>query len=324
MAIQIKIDKLKTLRECLNKIADSYGSFIRNELVTIQLHAENTDLSAYKVKVVNTTSGNEEFYDISASGYTEFEVNYGAVYEIVFPIIGVYITPATRTFTAQKPIRKMEASYVMAGVFGLDAQGNKYSLAQIEALEDKSIIKYGGFADYDLENAQKADGTYGCCFMWELEDSYIENILWCNKEIEFDQELLPFITTNDEAIKYCDGEAYTRYIISEGIRLSATVPAAEWCNNKTILINGISLQGYMIAPAQGLKLIKNLTHFNELYTTLSKEPIAFRNNLSYLMTSGQQSSTTACIFDGSGVFNNNRYASKTRSSNWTIRVFKLI
>lgn len=265
MEIQNEIDKLLTLKESFSKIANSYSSLVPTEFVTIQLHAENTDLSAYKIKVVNTTSGNEEFYDISASGYTEFEIKYDSVYEIVFPIIGAYITPTTRTFTAQRPLRKIEASYVMAGVFGLDEQGNRYSLEQIEALDDKSIIKYGGYTDYDLENAQRDDGTYGCGFMWDLNQESLTGT-WASANVEFDQELLPFVTTTAQAKKIYDGLHYTNSIKSEGVRLGVSTPAATTCASKKILIGNSYVIGYLMAYGQFDKLRVNLSSFNALYS----------------------------------------------------------
>lgn len=289
MEIQNEIDKLLTLKESFSKIAGSYSSLVHTEFVTIQLHAENTDLSAYKIKVVNTTSGNEEFYDISASGYTEFEIKYDSVYEIVFPIIGAYITPATRTFTAQKPIRKIEASYVMAGVFGLDEQGNRYSLEQIEALEDKSIIKYGGYTDYDLENYQKADRTYGCGFMWKVEME-INSLAWASQSIEFSQELLPFLSTEDIALQYCDGEAYTIYIISEGVRLGVTTPAATWCNEHTITINGITKNGFLLGYGQLKKFVKNIGLINVIQTAVGQGTF---NSAGWFYASGQYNAISA-------------------------------
>lgn len=267
MKIQNEIDELNTLKKSFSKIANSYSSLVPKEFVTVQLHAENIDLSAYKIKVVNTTSGNEEFYDISASGYTEFEVKYDSVYEIVFPIIGACIAPATRTFTAQKPMRKIEASYVMAGVFGLDEQGNKYSLEQIAALADKSIIKYGGFTNETLENVQKVDGAYGCGFMWELNQELTKTSI-ASSDVEFNQELLPFLTTYEMAMQYPDGEAYTQYILSEGVRLGVNTPAATLCTSKRIYINGLSLSGYLPSYAQLNYLGLNITAFKSLYATL--------------------------------------------------------
>lgn len=259
MEIQNEIDKLLTLKESFSKIAGSYSSLVPTEFVTIQLHAENTDLSAYKIKVVNTTSGNEEFYDISASGYTEFEIKYDSVYEIVFPIIGAYITPATRTFTAQKPIRKIEASYVMAGVFGLDEQGNRYSLEQIESLADKSIIKYGGYTDYNLENYQKADGTYGCGFMWELYAEIQNYIQFALKDMSFNAEEVPNYTSNA-----FDGQSYTTNIINKGETLGIETPVVDLCASKQVMIGNEVLIGFL--PAAQLELlIKNIINFNNLY-----------------------------------------------------------
>lgn len=292
MEIQNEIDKLLTLKESFSKIAGSYSSLVPKEFVTIQLHAENTDLSAYKVKVVNTTSGNEEFYDISASGYTEFEVKYDSVYEIVFPIIGKYITPATRTFTAQKPMRKIEASYVMAGVFGLDEQGNRYSLEQIEALEDKSIIKYGGYTDYDLENVQKADGTYGCGFMWEINGEIFTALTYATKNVLFDENLVPSIPNETVALEYLNGKDYTNALLSESIKLGVNVPAAELANRHSVSIKGNIYKGFLYSAGQYLKLAAQNTIINLLYSILGVESLTFGRNE---ITSNQNGATYAVV-----------------------------
>lgn len=291
MEIQNEIDKLLTLKESFSKIAGSYSSLVPKEFVTIQLHAENTDLSAYKIKVVNTTSGNEEFYDISASGYTEFEVKYDSVYEIVFPIIGAYITPATRTFTAQIPIRKIEASYVMPGVFGLDEQGNRYSLEQIESLADKSIIKYGGYTDAFLENCVRKNGDIGCGFMWNLDNNEsIQNQAWSDKAIELSQDLLPLYVGPSDS--YYDGESDTDYMIYEGARLAISVPAATICKSKVIQVNGVKTKGFLPAPAQIYRLLAlNRTSFSSLYNACGlAEPVT---NGDYLWTSTQTNANKA-------------------------------
>lgn len=271
MEIQNEIDKLLTLKESFSKIAGSYSSLVPKEFVTIQLHAEkSTDLSAYKVKVVNTTSGNEEFYDISASGYTEFEIKYDSVYEIVFPIISAYITPATRTFTAQKPMRKIEASYVMAGVFGLDEQGNRYSLEQIEALEDKSIIKYGGYTDEYLERILLDNQESGCGFMWKIGEEYApEKLAWSDSAVEFNQELLPYFVDITQQYTLCRGVDYTDYIIREGVRLNVTTPAASYCKKQSVVIDNNTIYGFFVAYGQFRRLCDNVSLFNALYTAIN-------------------------------------------------------
>lgn len=296
MEIQNEIDKLLTLKESFSKIANSYSSLVPKEFVTIQLHAENTDLSAYKIKVVNTTSGNEEFYDISASGYTEFKIKYDSVYEIVFPIIGTYITPATRTFTAQKPIRKIEASYVIVGVFGMDANGRKYSIAAIEALSDKSIIKYGGYTDEYLQNCIRKNGEVGCGFMWDLNNNEsIQNEAWSNTAVEFSQDLLPFCAGPID--DYYDGETDTDYMIYEGQRLNVGVPAATVCKSKIIQINGTDVKGFLPAPAQIYRLIAlNINLFKNLYNACGL--VAPETNSVYLWTSTQSSSNKAIALRG--------------------------
>ena len=323
MEIQNEIYKLLTLKESFSKIANSYSSLVPTEFVTIQLHAENTDLSAYKIKVVNTTSGNEEFYDISASGYTELEVKYDSVYEIVFPIIGAYITPATRTFTAQKPVRKIEASYVMTGVFGLDEQGNRYSANQIETLDDKSIIKYVGITTSYLENFVKGDGTTGCGFMWKIgEEKEIEGLKVATIDDELDTTLLPYIVLPEDLPLYCDGENYTKYFHSEIHRLGGTSPLCEEIDRRKVVIGGQELNAFWISCGQLYVYTNNLVAVQNIYNALGAtfvrlDSTALTSNQSY---SADVSAGVPLIVKGEIYF---EARNKTNPINNTIIVYPL-
>jgi hypothetical protein len=177
----------------------------------------------------------------------------------------------------------------MVGVFGLDEQGNRYSLEQIEALEDKSIIKYGGYTDYDLENYQKADGTFGCGFMWEIGNEYsVETYMWASEHVEFNQELLPFLAAASASKGYFDGEAYTDYILSEGVRLGCTTPAASWCNSQIVMIKDVAIKGMLISYGQFLKLSKNKSLLNTLYDSLQKDVVVFEELHTSIQVSASQ------------------------------------
>lgn len=288
-----EIEKLNTLNDNYTALVDIFDHLVPREYVVLTLSApSDVDWTMYSVVVNNNDKGTSDTYVIPSNGVLEFEVKYDTTYTIKLPVLGDFIAPKDLTFTAGMKMREVLYSYRMVGVFGIDAKGKYYSIAQIEALEDKSIIKYGGYTDYDLENYQKADGTYGCGFMWEIN---IESLTgaWASENVEFDQGLLPFITTNDVGLLYCDGEAYTQYIISEGKRLRVNTPVASACVSSSILVGGVNHYGFLLSTGQTLRAYQNLSLIKGFYTALGMDnPLKIDGNSH---TSAQYSSTNAAL-----------------------------
>lgn len=302
-ALQNEIDRLLSLKESFSELADSvanqketneniltllsqFGESVLQETVTVILNIQESIV--WQDYAVNVTfeDGRVQAVPISENGTCSFSIKIGQNYSVQLPVIGTFIAPTLKTYTAISSAREIYWSYVAMGVFGMDELGRRYSIAQIEELADKSIIKYGGYTDEYLENSQKADGTYGCGFMWDLNQEDI-TVAWANQEVEFSQELLPFLTYATKAKEYCDGEAYTRYIINEGNRLYVDTPSASKCVEKSVVINGIKNKGYLGGSGQMIRLAANRTTFNLLYTTLGIPIPVFFNDGKYLQTSCQ-------------------------------------
>lgn len=282
-----EIEKLKTLNDNYTELVDIFDHIVPREYVVLTLYTpSDVDWTMYSVVVTNNDKGTSDAYVIPSNGVVEFEVKYDTTYTIKLPLLGDLIAPKDLTFTAGMKMREVGYSYHMAGVFGIDANAKYYTIEQIEALTDKSIIKYGGYTDYDLENTQKDDGTYGCGFMWDLNQEDI-TATWASANVEFSQDLLPFVP-KENAISYCDGEAYTRYILSEGARLAVETPAASTCVSKVILVGKITKRGYLPAYGQLKKLHLNVNSFKALYNALGLTvPNIF---------SSSQSSWTSCQY----------------------------
>lgn len=286
-----EIEKLRTLNDNYTALVDIFDHLVPREYVVLTLSApSDVDWTMYSVVVTNNDKGTSDTYVIPSNGVVEFEVKYDTTYTIKLPILGDFIAPKDLTFTAGLKMREVGYSYRMAGVFGIDASGKYYSIAQIEALEDKSIIKYGGYTDEYLENYKKADGTYGCGFMWNIN---IESLTgkWASANVEFDQELLPFITTNEVGLLYCDGEAYTQYIISEGKRLGVDTPVASACVSSSILVGAVNHYGFLLSTGQTLRAYNNLSLIKGLYTAFGMDNPLKMDGQRY--TSAQYSSTDA-------------------------------
>jgi hypothetical protein len=282
-AIQAKIDNIKlpeidtsalakqgenqdATNTAIYALLSQFGESVLQEAVTVICNcAEDIAWEEYGV-VITYADGTSQSLPMSENGTCSFSIKIGQEYSVQLPVIGAYIAPTLKTYTASTSSRQIYWSYVVSGVFGLDELGRRYTIAQIEALEDKSIIKYGGFTNSVLENSTRDDGTTGNGFMWRLDVEEISQMTWSNSKIKFSQELLPFVTDVSNAYSYCAGEDYTRYVKSEGLRIDLTTPAATYCNNKTITINNVTMTGFLPAYGQIRILYDNKSSFKALYT----------------------------------------------------------
>lgn len=317
-ALQNEIDKLKTLKESYSDLADSvanqketneniltlltqFGESVLQEKVTVILNCQESIVWHDYAVSVTFEDGRVQAVPLSENGTCSFSIKIGQNYSVQLPVIGTFIAPELKTYTAISSAREIYWSYVAMGVFGMDELGRRYSIAQIEAFTDKSIIKYGGFTNEKLENAQKDDGTFGCGFMWKIGDEFSSSTLkWASLNVEFSQELLPFVTKTT-ALEYSDGEVYTQYIINEGIRLGVPTPAASYCVGKSIPIKGDYVNGFLISYHQCMLLGKNTALLNSLYTALGLTCPLFRgNDYANVHTSNQKSETETLAYDGYG------------------------
>lgn len=264
-----EIEKLRTLNDNYTALVDIFDHLVPREYVVLTLSApSDVDWTMYSVVVTNNDKGTSDTYVIPSNGVLEFEIKYDTTYTIKLPVFGDFIAPKDLTFTAGMKMREVWYSYRIAGIFGIDANGKYYSIEQIEALEDKSIIKYGGYTDEELENSARDDGRFGNSFIWDLDNTKTvtnASYSWSSEQVEFSQELLPFVSTNDEAYKLFKGEDNTRYIISEGLRLGLTTTAASFCVSNKIQLGDNIKTGFLITPGQIYKLVNNYTLFNNLY-----------------------------------------------------------
>ena len=319
-----EIEKLRTLNDNYTSLVDIFDHLVPREYVVLTLSApSDVDWTMYSVVVINNDKGTSDTYVIPSNGVLEFEVKYDTTYTIKLPVLGDFIAPKDLTYTAGMKMREIVCSYRIVGVFGMDVNGKCYTIEQIAALEDKSIIKYGGYTDAYLENYQKADGTFGCGFMWDLNQEEI-TVAWASKNVEFSQELLPFLTSEEEALQYCDGEAYTQYITSEGDRLLVSTPSASECVKRSVIVNGTKYMGYLGGYGQLRKLSINRTEFNLLYTTLGIAIPVFFNNGCYLQTSCQGSAQAQVSLRYGGFNISSGYAAKNATGYiYTLVIYNL-
>lgn len=277
-----------------------YGLSLTNsyETIIVSLKAPSeVDWTQYTVAVYNTTTSEAETIYLNGSGIVSFQIPYGDSYTITLPTVSSWIMPATISYTAGQQLRTIYYTYMMQGVFGIDANGIKYTLSEISNLDDPSIILYGGYNDVNLENSSRQDGTTGNGFMWVLENGTTSG-QWASANTQFDTDLLPFVTNDTTGLNNYCGYYNTAYIISEASRLNLTTSAASNASSRSITVGGVLKTGYIPAYGQLRRLAINITSFNALYAAVGKTaPTITSGNW---WTSCQYSSSNAVLLYNGG------------------------
>lgn len=284
-------------------LLSQFGESVLQEKVTVILNCQESIV--WQDYTVNVTfeDGRVQAVPLSENGTCSFSIKIGQTYSVQLPVIGTFIAPELKTYTAISSAREIYWSYVPTGIFGMDELGRRYSIAQIEALADKSIIKYGGIATTTLENSLKADGSSGNSFMWKIGEEFtptkMQNL---TAIVEEELQMIPIIRENDysDANLYYDGESYTNYLISEANRLSVDTPMSKYSREQIITIDNNEFRGFVPSAAQMTELFKqNKVYMDELYLALERNPIVVDTQpYSILMTSClfYHASTSSVLF----------------------------
>lgn len=256
-----------------------YQSETRTELVRI------ITMDALQLTQLSILDGETiTIYDTDGGSYTgEFEgstcdvrIPYGKTYTVTpLTASGYRATTNPVTNTAGQVQRSILLYYQNEeyGLFGVDENGNLYTIEEIEDLADKTIIKYGFYNDADLANSTRvADGT-GNGFYWKIGAESLGSMQWAIGNDEFDTIRLPFYS-NLSSWKYA-GRYMTDTIIEIGLEKYPTssnpTPAAIACANRSETFGGKEHRGILLAYDQIHKIATdNKTLFQALYTALGR------------------------------------------------------
>lgn len=254
----------------------TYTTDSRVELLAITAHVQSLDgdtvamLEGLPIIATDTLGTNYVGYFTAQGTCNTIEIPYGRVYNIVFPSVGGYAHDHLgEHHTAGLPSREIDVHYkqIGMGVFGIDEDGKKYSLDQIEALVDKSIIVAGGYNDADLEASSRGDGSTGNGFCWKIGEENLGQKQWADANVEFDTTRLPFYS-NLGTMKYA-GKHMTDMIIEIGTETGHATAAATACAAKTLTLGSVDRQGFLPAYDQIYRIANiNKTAFQALYTAL--------------------------------------------------------
>ena len=250
--------------------------------------------------VTLTTDGTYETSAVFGADYKAIlEVPYGENYAVHAPTIdGWHPHKSTFTGTADRPERYYIAHYTPAGAgaFGIDANGTYYYEEEINALEDKTIIKYIGYTDSVLEAADRGDGTIGCGFMFAIPVSTVDSA-WATENVQFDPALLPNLDRVSPAKVDYKSLHNTELMHDIAVDLGITSPAADYCLSIKETVGNKQMQ--CILPAAGIwqKIMDNWTLLNAISQAAGRGTLPFKAGI--LLSSSQASSVLAwCLING--------------------------
>ena len=265
--------------------------------------SNNSDVSLITGKTLTAkVTGSTTIYTstFDEDGNAELSIPYGVKYVLEYPDInGLYVDIAEREYTAGVASREIIVQYsdILMGVFGISSDGKYYTIDSIKlGLEDGSLSASDfvavGVSSPELIRATRGDGvTSNCSFCYNIADTTVVSRMWADSDISFNPNKLPYITTlSAAASSQIDGNYNTAKIIEvsangecgtwtynretrqyDGTDLkSVGCPAATYCHEKSLTINGVKRNGFLPSFYQIYVAKNNLSSIQELYTLLGK------------------------------------------------------
>ena len=291
----------------LKVLSARYLDYIyENNVEQVNIHAifvsTNSDVSLITGKTLTAKiTGSSTTYSTTfdSEGDAVLNIPYGLTYILEYPEVdGLYVDIAGRTYTSGVVSRNIIIQYsdILIGVFGISSEGKYYNIDSIRnGLDDGTIsasdIVAVGVSSPELIRAKRGDGsTYNCSFCYNIADTAVGR-MWADSNISFNPNKLPYITSIGAAnISQIDGNYNTAKIIEvsanrecgtwtynsdtkryDGTNLTSVgCPAATYCYEKSLTINGVTRNGFLPSFYQIYVAKNNLSALQELYTLLGK------------------------------------------------------
>ena len=264
-------------------------------------------------------------------------VPYGIEYYINVPeFAGMSHNHGGIIYKSGIPARNIVYSYIdyhNLHVFGYDANGTAYSIAEVEAMGQalaRQTIVAGAYNDETLANAARKNGGRGCGFCWSIDSPTVAGA-WASHNVDFGtnntiiQEALAagvlteacgYYTNHDLAFAVKDGSGESALVMQVGRVLADAgvlnqddpTPLFRICEERQCPVTTSTNKGFALSFGQfyALRMAKN--EMDALYTALGLTAPNILN--AYWQSSLQYSATNAV-----GLYNGGfSYGNKTTSN----------
>ena len=242
------------------------------------------------------------------NGQVTILIPYGITYTIVMPQFdGLAHNHTNETFLAGVTARNLVYSYVdyhNIHVYGLDADGNVYTIAD---LQERGIdwcaanIIAGAYNDQTLALAPRKDGGVGCGFAF-LTTNPVVNALWAQANVDFGvnntavadavtvgalAEGCGYYNTHDKAFAVKDGSGESALVIQVGrvladaglLAQSNPTPAFQTALDKKLTIAGVERSGFVPTYGQIYALNSSKNELDLFFAALGKTVPAIHSGI---------------------------------------------
>ena len=275
-----------------------------NEYLTIRITVRSEDSGHTSamfngLEVVCKGANNVNYTGVIQNGQVTILIPFGVTYTITMPQFdGLAHNHINETFVAGLSARNLVYSYIDYNnlhVYGLDADGNVYTVADMQEKGTDwcaANIIAGAYNNATLANAPRKDGGVGCGFCWSIASPTVKGF-WANALIDFgvNNTIVNDAITNGalaEACGYYNKHALA-YAIKDGSGESALVkqvgrvladagqlnqsnptPAFKAAEDQKLTIGGIERSGFLLGFGQLYDLGQNKTDMDAFYAALGK------------------------------------------------------
>lgn len=275
-----------------------------NEYLTIRI-AVRSELEGHTaamfngLEVVCKGANGVNYTGVIENGQVTILIPYGVTYTITMPQFdGLAHNHTNETFLAGLTARNLVYSYVDYNnlhVYGLDADGNVYTIADMQKMGVEAAaakIVAGVYNDATLANAPRKDGGVGCGFAF-LTTNYSFKSLWASENVDFGinnpvvadaiasgalTEGCGYYADSDQAFAVKDGSGESALVMQVGKMLvdagqlnqSNPIPAFQQAFDKKLTIAGVERRGFVLAFGQIYALYLAKNELDSFYNALGK------------------------------------------------------
>lgn len=322
-----------------------------NEYLTIRIAVrsdlEGNDASMFNgLEVTCVGSRGVNYTGTIENGQVTILIPYGTGYSITMPQFdGLAHNHVGEYYTAGIPARNLVFSYVDYNnlhVYGLDAEGNAYTIADLQKMGTEAaaaLIVAGAYNDATLAQATRKDGGTGCGFCWNIASPTF-SASWANANVDFGvnnsvvaeaiesgalTEGCRYYTNHNSAFAVKDGAGESALVMQVGAVLADAgllnqanpTPAFIMAHNLVCPVTNAERRGFVLSFGQMYALYQSKMEMNSLYAALGKTAPTI--HIGYWWTSCQLSATNAVTLT-TGMFRND---TKTSSSFSVLVAFDL-
>lgn len=275
-----------------------------NEYLTIRIAVRSEDSGHTAamfngLEVVCKGANGVNYSGTIQNGQVTILIPFGISYTIVMPQFdGLAHNHTNETFAAGLTARNLVYSYVDYNnlhVYGLDADGNAYTIADIQEMGVEvaaAKIIAGAYNDATLANAPRKDGGVGCGFAFLTTSSNFK-ANWANANVDFGvnntivadavtagalTEGCGYYTNHDQAFAIKDGAGESALVMQVGrvladaglLNQSNPTPAFQQALDKKLIIAGIERSGFLPAFGQIYALNSSKNELDLFFAALGK------------------------------------------------------